>query len=172
MPPLDERPLVRLRPVSTLVACLLLMAPAAAACRTTEVALVTLRNDTPSSILVLARLHGNDDFGTPYHLASHQEDVLIKYEENRRSARPIENMVEAVRIESPSCVASLVQRSRNERKGPRRLFALAPRSGERVGVRGRRFFRGLRPSPLPSPRCAGRGQTILSMLASTSRAVH
>lgn len=89
----------------------LVVALAAPACRHTEMALVTVRNDTPAELVVATRVPGGARFTGTMRLAPNQEDFLIKYEEDKRNARPIERLVEAMRIEVGSCVASINQTS-------------------------------------------------------------
>lgn len=109
MPALDEHPVtLKTRRLLATVALLLVNA---AACRHTEVALVTVRNDTAAELIVATRVPGNSEFTGTMRLAPKQEDILIKYEEDRRKARAIERLVEAMRVEVGSCVASVNQTS-------------------------------------------------------------
>ena len=59
------------------------------ACRLTEVALVTVRNDTRAPVAVELRIPGEAVFRDDLMLAPADEGTLLKYEEPRRHARPI-----------------------------------------------------------------------------------
>ena len=56
-------------------------------CRLTEVALVTVRNETKVDVAVKVRLPGQSDFQEDLRLKPAEERTILKYEEPRSTAR-------------------------------------------------------------------------------------
>ena len=80
---------------------------ALASCRLTEVALVTVRNETGGPLAVRARLPGDPAFREDLALQPAQESTLVKYEEPRHEARALPSLVDGLKVEASGCVATL-----------------------------------------------------------------
>jgi hypothetical protein len=76
-------------------------------CRLTEVALVTVRNETPAELGVKVRLPGDPRFQEDRPLPPAQENVLLKYEEPRSETRPMSALVDGLELMAGACVAKL-----------------------------------------------------------------
>jgi len=88
---------------------LLLLLPALTlvSCRFTEMALVTVRNETVYDLAVHLRLPGDEAFREDLILESGQESTLLKYEEPGGVARPLPEVIEALKLITDACVATL-----------------------------------------------------------------
>ena len=86
---------------------LLIVALTVTSCRLTEVALVTVRNETPAALGVKVRLPGDPTFQDDRPLPPAQENVLLRYEEPRSEARPMSALVDGLELVAGACVARL-----------------------------------------------------------------
>jgi hypothetical protein len=81
----------------------LLLSPS---CRLTEVAVVTVRNETVSDLTVHVRLPGDEDFREDLTLESAQESTVLKYGESGE-ATPLPQLIDELRLVSGTCVGTL-----------------------------------------------------------------
>jgi hypothetical protein len=83
-----------------------LVAVTLCACRFTEVALVTVLNETSSDITVYTVLPRSDGTGddVPVRLAAHEEGAIVKYEEPRGEVLPLSANLRAIRVVAGDCV--------------------------------------------------------------------
>ena len=86
---------------------MLVLTLALSSCRLTEVALVTVRNETPAELGVKVRLPGDPRFQEDRPLPPAQENVLLKYEEPRSEARPMSALVDGLELTTGVCRAKL-----------------------------------------------------------------
>ena len=90
------------------VAARLLMALLlAASCRFTDMALVTVRNETTTDVTVYVRLPGDEQFREDLLLESGQESALLKYEEPGTTPRPVLEVIEALKLVTATCAVTL-----------------------------------------------------------------
>lgn len=71
-----------------------------AGCRFTDVALVTVRNESSIGITVHAQLHGAPNLRPDESLAPAEEGALVKYEEPRGAPTPITDLVTRLRFQT------------------------------------------------------------------------
>jgi hypothetical protein len=76
-------------------------------CRFTEMALVTVRNETTVELSVHVRLPGDEAFREDLLLESGQESSLLKYEEPGGQARPVLEVIEALKLVTATCALTL-----------------------------------------------------------------
>jgi hypothetical protein len=69
-------------------------------CRFTDVALVTVRNESNVGVTVHAQLHGEPDLRPDESLAPAEEGALVKYEEPRGAPTPITDLVTRLRFQT------------------------------------------------------------------------
>ena len=75
-------------------------------CLSTEVALISVRNETATSVHVRARLRGFDNYEDTFDLAPAEERALVKYEEGRAHVDPVGKRVDGIEVvTSAGCVA-------------------------------------------------------------------
>jgi hypothetical protein len=81
----------------------------ASGCVFTKVAIITVRNETPTTVEVHPHLRGHADLDEPpVALKPQQEEVMVKYEESRFSPEPVSDYVLGLRLVAPNaCVAAL-----------------------------------------------------------------
>jgi hypothetical protein len=114
----------------------------AAGCPITNVALVSVSNQTPTRLHVRARLRANPTFEDAMDLGPTEESALMKYEEGPFTVEPIEKLVNSLELVTPvGCVARLED-------GP--LTRASTRDAHAT-----RWTIYLRPDDLPGIRCAG-----------------
>src|SRR5664279_1621136 len=71
-----------------------------AGCRFTDVALVTVRNESSIGIAVHAQLHGEPDLRPDESLAPAEAEALVKYEEPRGAPTSITDLVTRLRFQT------------------------------------------------------------------------
>jgi len=80
----------------------------ATGCAWTEVALVSVQNETPATVHVRSRLRGNTAFENPFDLTPAEQRPLMKYEEGRFTVEPISNLVLVLEVVTPAgCILRL-----------------------------------------------------------------
>jgi hypothetical protein len=82
------------------------------ACRLTQVALVSVRNETPQDLVVYTILPGDPIDRTPVKLTPNQEIGVLKYEEPTSQVTPISEQVRGIRVDSKECLGTLIDGSR------------------------------------------------------------
>lgn len=123
MPSMDEHPHVRMT-----ASRLLLVAATVLSCRMTEVALVTVRNETKSDVAIHVRLPGDPTFRDDLDLKPAEEKTLLKYEEQGSTAQPLPSLVDGLQVVAGPCTSTLdttaVARAAVRTEKPRRWTVL------------------------------------------------
>lgn len=73
------------------------------ACRMTEVALVTIRNETSVGVRLRAGLNGRPPLDPAMHLGPGAEDILLRYEEPRYGTPKVPDYIDSLEITVESC---------------------------------------------------------------------
>jgi hypothetical protein len=74
----------------------------------TEVALISVRNESSAPVHVCARVHGSERYQDTVDLAPNEERALVQYEEGRFRVDPVERRVLGLElVTSSGCVARL-----------------------------------------------------------------
>jgi hypothetical protein len=111
-------------------ALLIALSFAAGGCATTEVAIITVRNETAADLAVQPRLHGQSELDEPVTLRPSEERVMIKYEEPRSRLTPVSQYVDGLRVTTAArcegaldsnAVTRAAERSRDRRRWTIRL---------------------------------------------------
>ena len=76
-------------------------------CRVTEVALVTVRNETPAQVAVHVRLPGNPRFRDDVVLKPAEEATILKYEEPKTGVQPLPSLVDGIQVVAGACTGTL-----------------------------------------------------------------
>jgi hypothetical protein len=107
---------------------LLLAAAAVLSCRVTEVALVTVRNDTRADVAVRVRLPGSPTFRDDLMLKPTDERTILKYEEQKSAAQALPSLVDGLQVVVGPCMGTLdtadVARAAVRTEHPRRWTVL------------------------------------------------
>src|SRR4029078_5678176 len=101
MPLVDEHADIRVRPPWWLAALALL------SCRLTEVALVTVRNETKADVAIHVRLPGDPQFRDDLVLRPAEERAILKYEEPKSTARSLPSLIDGLQVVSGPCTSTL-----------------------------------------------------------------
>lgn len=101
MPSVDEHTGVRMNLWLSIAALTVL------SCRVTEVALVTVRNETKASVTVHVRLPGDPQFRDDVVLNPAEERTILKYEEPKSKAQPMPSLVDGLQIVTGPCTSTL-----------------------------------------------------------------
>jgi type II secretory pathway predicted ATPase ExeA len=120
----------RARHVEVVHALLIALSFAAGGCATTEVAIITVRNETSAELAVQPRLHGQGELDEAVTLRPSEERVMIKYEEPPSRPTPVSRYIEGLRVTTAarcegaldsSAVTGAAERSRDRRRWTIRL---------------------------------------------------
>jgi hypothetical protein len=121
-------------------------------CPLTNVALVSVSNETPAALRVRSRLRGSATFAGTMDLAPAEEKPLLKYQEGRFTVEPIARLVLGLElVTSAGCVArledgSLTRASTRDPDAP--LWTVHLRPDDLPGLR---CTAGRPPAPPPGP---------------------
>ena len=79
-----------------------LVAMAGSGCRLTEVAIVTVRNETTADFTIHTRLRGDTGYNEDRLLRPTEERAVLKYEEPRSGVTPLSELIVALRFRTAS----------------------------------------------------------------------
>jgi hypothetical protein len=105
-------------------ASVILAATAGVGCRLTEVAIVTVRNETTADLTVHTRFPGDVEYNEDRLLRPADERAVLKYEEPRASVTPLSELVVGLRFRTAfGCITAPLESSA--------LFGVSVRDNER-----------------------------------------